>query len=221
MNKSRLLAVAVTLSIAGIAGSAGAATVVFNDGSPYDEVVHANSAGSGTNLATKTKPGGYTTNLFSVDGLSVGNGDGVAIVSGLGSGQGDGFFNLLIDPLVDFSVIQFKIDGFGGQSPATLDFRVNFAGGGFQDILDVAVPNNNKFDIFAEGQEIFDSILIGDLRSGSGDLLRFKDVKQISFDVAAPGVPEPATWGMMILGIGMIGGVLRRRQRAELRYDFA
>jgi hypothetical protein len=26
-----------------------------------------------------------------------------------------------------------------------------------------------------------------------------------------PGVPEPATWAMMILGIGMAGGVMRRR----------
>jgi hypothetical protein len=30
---------------------------------------------------------------------------------------------------------------------------------------------------------------------------------------AAPGVPEPATWGMMILGMGMIGYGLRMRRR--------
>uniref|UniRef100_UPI0035CA2869 PEPxxWA-CTERM sorting domain-containing protein n=1 Tax=uncultured Sphingomonas sp. TaxID=158754 RepID=UPI0035CA2869 len=28
----------------------------------------------------------------------------------------------------------------------------------------------------------------------------------------APAVPEPATWGMMILGFGLIGGALRRRK---------
>ncbi|WP_375427594.1 PEPxxWA-CTERM sorting domain-containing protein [uncultured Sphingomonas sp.] len=28
----------------------------------------------------------------------------------------------------------------------------------------------------------------------------------------APTVPEPATWGMMILGFGLVGGVLRRRK---------
>lgn len=37
---------------------------------------------------------------------------------------------------------------------------------------------------------------------------------------AAVAVPEPATWAMMILGIGMIGGVMRR-QRASVRYRFA
>lgn len=29
-------------------------------------------------------------------------------------------------------------------------------------------------------------------------------------------VPEPATWGLMILGFGLVGGVLRRRPRARV-----
>jgi len=33
-------------------------------------------------------------------------------------------------------------------------------------------------------------------------------------------VPEPATWGMMILGLGLIGGVMRRRQRTAVTYAF-
>ena len=36
---------------------------------------------------------------------------------------------------------------------------------------------------------------------------------------AAPGVPEPATWGLLILGFGAIGGALRRRaSRTALQY---
>jgi hypothetical protein len=30
----------------------------------------------------------------------------------------------------------------------------------------------------------------------------------------APAIPEPATWGMMILGFGAVGGMMRRRGRA-------
>lgn len=32
------------------------------------------------------------------------------------------------------------------------------------------------------------------------------------------GVPEPATWGLMILGFGLVGGAMRRRQTISLRY---
>lgn len=38
---------------------------------------------------------------------------------------------------------------------------------------------------------------------------------------AAPGVPEPATWAMMLFGFGAIGGVLRRRQTGAARIHFA
>lgn len=36
---------------------------------------------------------------------------------------------------------------------------------------------------------------------------------------AIASVPEPATWGMMILGVGLVGGLLRRRiRRSEARF---
>jgi hypothetical protein len=34
-------------------------------------------------------------------------------------------------------------------------------------------------------------------------------------------VPESSTWAMMILGIGLIGGVMRRRARTAVTYNFA
>lgn len=36
--------------------------------------------------------------------------------------------------------------------------------------------------------------------------------------VAGTAVPEPATWGMMIAGFGLIGGTLRRRSRVRVAY---
>ena len=36
-----------------------------------------------------------------------------------------------------------------------------------------------------------------------------------NFEVAA-GVPEPATWAMMLVGFGGLGGLLRRRRTASL-----
>ena len=34
--------------------------------------------------------------------------------------------------------------------------------------------------------------------------------------VVVPSVPEPATWAMMITGFGLVGGVMRRRPKADL-----
>lgn len=34
-------------------------------------------------------------------------------------------------------------------------------------------------------------------------------------DPGAGGVPEPASWGLMILGVGLIGGALRRRRAKQ------
>lgn len=33
-----------------------------------------------------------------------------------------------------------------------------------------------------------------------------------------PGVPEPATWGMLILGFGVIGSAMRSRRRVAVRF---
>lgn len=45
---------------------------------------------------------------------------------------------------------------------------------------------------------------------------RLAELDAIS-DVAAP-VPEPATWSMMIVGLGLIGTTMRRRVRASVRF---
>ena len=39
--------------------------------------------------------------------------------------------------------------------------------------------------------------------------------------VSVSAVPEPSTWAMMILGIGMAGAAMRRRQNQTVRYNFA
>lgn len=38
---------------------------------------------------------------------------------------------------------------------------------------------------------------------------------------AAPSVPEPATWAMMLVGFGLIGGTMRRRVQPKMRVNFA
>lgn len=46
-------------------------------------------------------------------------------------------------------------------------------------------------------------------------------VDNLVFTPAAIGVPEPASWAMMIGGMGMVGGALRRRQKVRTKVSFA
>jgi hypothetical protein len=32
------------------------------------------------------------------------------------------------------------------------------------------------------------------------------------------GVPEPATWGLMIIGLGLVAANMRKRRQASVRY---
>lgn len=84
----------------------------------------------------------------------------------------------------------------------------------------MAVKAGNYFSLYK----------IADLSSGSWSTANIpygrnpKDVSHIVFfgSQAVAGVPEPATWGMMIAGVGMAGGALRRRRSSrQLRFAAA
>ena len=45
---------------------------------------------------------------------------------------------------------------------------------------------------------------------------RFSNFTLADVDVVESAVPEPATWALMIVGFGMVGGVMRRRQTLAL-----
>jgi hypothetical protein len=60
--------------------------------------------------------------------------------------------------------------------------------------------------------------LVGAEPAGFGiDNLRFGTPGQVTL----PGVPEPATWAMMIGGFGMVGGAMRRRRSMSTKVSFA
>lgn len=73
----------------------------------------------------------------------------------------------------------------------------------------------NYFAGLATGGDVFTKVAFD--ASGTGAT----DIRQIRIG-GFPGavVPEPATWALMILGFGLIGGALRQRSRARvaLRY---
>lgn len=210
------LLLGVTLVGASIAGlsEAQAASIIQNNGSPYTYVVHANKAGSGNSLSLHTKQIESAVTYSSSDTIDVGNGDGVAQATGTGR---NGFSDITVDPVLNFSVIQFKIEGPTGNDPGVdFDLLVEFAGGGSQSILDIVLPSNDKLDLLAGPGESITRITFSGLRNAAGAAIDFRALKQVSFEAAV--VPEPATWAMMLGGFALLGASARRRQRTTVRF---
>ena len=81
---------------------------------------------------------------------------------------------------------------------------------------------------FGDGQQAShwkDSLGLGimDPTAGAGELLSVSANDRMAFDVigwnlavAAPAVPEPGTWMMMLAGFGLVGGAVRRRRTTQI-----
>ena len=95
------------------------------------------------------------------------------------------------------------------------------------------VPGGNWRDavvIYAEGPDpiLVDPLLVPVAATNAGDVsfdVRGSSVSAaranlaiISTQQATSPVPEPATWAMMLVGFGAVGGALRSRRKVTLRY---
>lgn len=115
----------------------------------------------------------------------------------------------LTDPTKAFTSAEFRIFvGGGTATQATLTF-VDTAGQTFQSTF--AIPSNGFFNAQATNGEQINFFSVG--TNGS-----FEDARQIRLGgVGAINaiLPEPASWALMIMGVGGIGASLRRRRSRE------
>ncbi|WP_375427108.1 PEPxxWA-CTERM sorting domain-containing protein [uncultured Sphingomonas sp.] len=103
---------------------------------------------------------------------------------------------------------------------------LNNQGGLFAGFLEGAPNNNNRVQVF--GPELFSgstsspTMLTGVFLLSDIQRQRITDPLQVNYrltvtDVTPGAVPEPASWAMLIAGVGMVGGAMRRRQVRVLR----
>lgn len=80
----------------------------------------------------------------------------------------------------------------------------------------VNLGSRTSFDIAGDDAFAFNGSTLYRANLGTGQLTSLGQTERSLFGIAIQAVPEPSTWGMMILGFGVVGYSMRRR-RAVVR----
>ena len=133
----------------------------------------------------------------------------------------------VVDPL---DAAEFSIAGVGsgtitiptrlGESGDVVFF--SRAGNGSLDLEDFTTPGESLLDNFGPvpGTGVFALYQFVDVATTAG-ALTLSDSSDVTFSnlAGAGAVPEPATWFMMLAGLGMAGLALRQRPRTVVAYS--
>ena len=208
----RILTAALATAAMGLATPAFAAINVSDtSGTPLASQIYGIASVGTTVYGSSPSNNGIPTVTFTGD-TQISVGSGFAQINDATPVTAD-FYTLIINPNDDFSDFKFstQLTGRGGH----IDVYTLLAGSGLDptDInnftlcascgYDTGINNLNK--LLSGG--VFDAFAIK-----SSAPIAFFEVKQMSYTVAG-AVPEPATWGMMLMGIGGMGIAMRRRRR--------
>lgn len=193
------------------AGSASAATTLFTpDG--------ASPAGGYTVIDTFDTAAGLSGSGYILTTAHDGNGappaNSIPYDTSYLSVMGGGVANISFSALTKATVGAFEFDWGSIDTYNTLivhsslgDFSIIPGSGSFPNAANgdqVAAGTNGLFQVVGAAGETFSGIT---LESGSNSF-------EIDNLAIPAGVPEPATWAMMIAGFGLMGAALRNRQTA-------
>jgi hypothetical protein len=173
---------------------------------------------------TTTSPTGQDVTFTANTPVTITPGGGFASISDNTTLDNTLFTLLTVDPLPNFTAYQFSVavltDSYiivqfllNGGNPAT-DWQTVSTGG---DPFFQNANTNADYQLTGTAGEVMTQIRFGTCATstcanvGGG----FKFIKQNSITLAAAvgSVPEPGTWGLMLLGFAGIGVALRRGRR--------
>ncbi len=215
-----------TLAVVALMLAAPAAADIIH-ASPSDQngtTVHNNgSATFGTTVLGELGQGSGIDVLFTgtttdSNNLLLSSGEGQAKVTGAlntgTSNPNDKFgitnFNIALENNALFDWIELSLTGTGNVSFSLLDNMGNlFTSDDTGNFIFDLTNGQNRFAFQAvNGQSI--AGLSFDVANGGVSSVRQVRISQ------ATAVPEPATWGMMLVGFGAIGFAMRRKRRPAL-----
>jgi hypothetical protein len=231
-----LVGAAIAVSIAGAATSVGAQTIdttPFWDGSAAISSYGGNGGGTGVYGETFTAPGAAITSFtFTVndEGTAAGIIAQVYAWSGPLTGgngpqgaTGPALFTsapITTDGLGDFEAIAINT----GNTPLTVgqNYIALFAditGDGANATFALVPPFFSHPGVVGDGGFNFynNDHTLGSINSNVWD--DFSDFGSLAYTATfSSGVPEPASWAMMLLGMGAVGFAMRRRETTVVTY---
>ncbi|HET9160402.1 MAG TPA: PEPxxWA-CTERM sorting domain-containing protein [Caulobacteraceae bacterium] len=187
-----------------------------------------------------------TTYHLNIDGSSTGlGGDGdYGTVDVTSTGTGDLLFVFHLDTGINFintgghTSFAFSLDGDSGQTITFSGVTSGWTFSGPGSFVDPAIapPSGPTFEYGGEcdtcGHDLTFTVVgsgstqlvlsgityNGQTVLGAADLVNTANgnTGAVGFGGGTPGVPEPATWAMLIVGMGMVGAGMRMRRRSAL-----
>lgn len=126
--------------------------------------------------------------------------------------QQDGSYSITFGPT---NVFSFAIGSLDFYNTLTLRYAdgSSFTYNGGAIVNDPSFDSGNRTSAETNGVVTY-VVTSGPLLTGATFTSR---ANSFEFDNLAVGVPEPAAWGMMILGFGLVGGAMRRRPAKQLK----
>jgi hypothetical protein len=210
---------AVTLACAAFSGTASAAVVTYvgadNAVAAPAAMINSNAAAAAFDAATGplgmiTFEGALPAGV-SIVGGSTTNSSGCGALCGFNITPAGANFRLLFGTTATFSFAS-AIDSFGLyvtglQTNVVAQETVTFSDGSSQVInVPASINGGGAFIGFTDIGKSIVSVSY----SSTSDIVSIDDVR---YGNATPAVPEPSTYAMMLLGLGLAGFVARRQKR--------
>lgn len=225
--RSLLFAATAACAIASAAPASSAVVISFANVTTDENVLFASSTATpATSVVAETNQSNFDVTFTNSLGLladasgqsSVRNPDTTATPGG----NLYGTTTVGIESGVSFATAEFNLPGIPGPPPPPeADFAIVTAflvgGGTFTTTipgLSLVGNGENRIGISGTAGERFTGFSIQLTPAGAG----VGSLTQVRLGGVAGAVPEPATWGMMIVGFGMLGAAVRRRNKTQPRY---
>ena len=185
-----------------ISGIAFRSTPGFRNGATYDNV--------SINLSTTSFGDESGTPLSSIFANNIGS-DAMNVFNGalsFAAPTTDGF-----DYIINFSQA-FAYDPSKGNLLLDVTIPVGSTVGGPGFFLASYDTANRENDGVFSVNAVFDGSATSGVANTAGTITQFTGA------ALAGGVPEPATWALMIIGFGGVGGTMRRRAKVQTNVSF-